>query len=375
MVNHEVVQWARNRLFLTEEKLAQRIGTTQPIIQKWERGSKQPTLNQVKKLSRILHIPLGYFYSTTLPDTTLPIQDFRTHNNETISDPSPNLLDVIYDAQRKQEWYREYLEKNDVSPVFTQEHSISNVQDTVDAIRDFLNIENLRSESNGFRGNKYQKFIQLILHKLDEQGVVVIKSGIVGSNTHRSLDAREFRGFTLYDEYAPLIFVNNNDFYSAQIFTIIHELAHLFRRESGVDNIFHSTLGEQACNKIAAEVLVPSQDFKFRKGNEQNIANQFIVSTSVILIKAFQLQHINQKYLNTKWESIKREWQSKKDTLKGKYGGNYYASISYRTGGKRFLTAVFRSTLEGETLYRDAYNLTHLGSKAFSHMQEELNIN
>ena len=76
--------------------------------------------------------------------------------------------------------------------------------------------------------------LRLSQNRLDAAGVLVCFNGVVGNNTRRKLDPNEFQGFAVADEYAPLVFVNSADFKAAQMFTLAHELAHLFIAKSGV---------------------------------------------------------------------------------------------------------------------------------------------
>tara|TARA_B100000749_G_scaffold270689_1_gene250740 strand:+ start:1095 stop:2267 length:1173 start_codon:yes stop_codon:yes gene_type:complete len=93
------------------------------------------------------------------------------------------------------------------------------------------------------------------------------------------------RGFSLYFDSFPVIFIKKQQSEGAQAFTMMHELGHLLlHRESFVDDEddFHShSANEVAANRFAGNLLVPEKflerlDFKSFPGNDVTAYDRFL---------------------------------------------------------------------------------------------------
>ena len=222
-----------------------------------------------------------------------------------------------------------------------------------------------------------------MLHgRIDEAGVLTVSNGVVGNNTHRRLDPDEFRGFSLVDEYASLVFVNAADFKSAQMFTLIHEVAHIWMNASGVDN---PNLGdpdaprpdiEQRSNAIAAEFLIPANELRAAwealSGSAdrfEQVARRYKTSRIVAARRALDLNLIRRTEFfdfYAEYEADERRTQQSRGE-----GGHFWNTQGVRLG-RRFSQAVVQAVQEGRLLYRDAYSLTGLRGSTFDKLVERV---
>jgi Zn-dependent peptidase ImmA (M78 family) len=199
----------------------------------------------------------------------------------------------------------------------------------------------------------------------EDAGVMVMVSSVVGSNSHRTLDVDEFRGFALADDLAPLVFLNGADSKAAQMFTLAHELAHVWLDATGVSDTQAGEVPEQQterwCNQVAAELLMPLDDlWAAHQSNApvpdeiQRLAREFKVSTLVALRRLFDAGYLTRSDL---WQRY-REEQERLRTLKERSspGGDFYRSLGVRTS-RRFARAIVSSTLEGLTSFPDAFRM------------------
>jgi Zn-dependent peptidase ImmA (M78 family)/transcriptional regulator with XRE-family HTH domain len=366
-----LLEWARNRARLTEEVLAEKMGVKVEKVAEWEK-SGHLTLKQAEKLAKVTHTAFGYLFLPEPPDEKLPIPDFRTVGSRPAARPSPDLLDVIYQSQRRQEWFREYL--------ITEEHSEldlvgstpvgSSVKAAAAAIRRQVGFHPANSRESTLDG-----VLREFCEAVEAAGILVVRAGIVGNNTRRKLDTEEFRGFALVDSLAPLVFVNAADFKAAQIFTLAHELAHVWAGESALSNLENTLVPETQkvewfCNAVAAEYLVPldglrAQLKKLTGSPEQvvdSLRRQYRVSELVIIRRLYDAGAISvaqfKKWYEDRIEAYRKEPQSS--------GGDFYKNQPNKVG-RRFASALIASTLEGKTLYRDAMALLDMKKSATFH--------
>ncbi len=334
-----------------------------PKLVEWEEGAVQPTLRQLEDFARAVHIPVGYLFLPEPPTEGLPIPDFRTFADARVERPSPNLLDAIYLCQQRQDWYAEHsrLQGGVPLPFVGSARSTENPLAVARSIRATLSLSASERRSLPSWGDALRHLIA----SAEEIGILVMASAIVGSNSHRPLDLREFRGFALADPYAPLVFLNASDSKSAQMFTLAHELAHVWLGESGVLDTEAGRIPthtvERWCNAVAAELLVPLEELEqeYRRDERveeamQRLARVFKVSTLVALRRLFEAGFIDE---STLWSTYSAELQRLRElTREDSGGGDFYRTLGTRTG-KRFARAVLTSTLEGQTLFEEAFRM------------------
>ncbi len=228
-----------------------------PKLTEWESGERTPTFKQLEDFARATHTPIGFLFLPEPPEEQVPIPHYRTMGDAGVSRPSPDLLDTIFACQQRQEWYRDFAQVTREDPVAF----VGSLTTSVPVVEAAEQIRGTLRFSLGERGQTWSDALRTLVDHAEELGVLVMVSGVVGANTHRELDPEEFRGFSLVDRLAPLVFVNGADTRAAQIFTLAHELVHLFLGETGLDD---TDLGaaptnpvERWCNQVAAKVFVP----------------------------------------------------------------------------------------------------------------------
>ncbi len=377
-VNPVLIRWARERAGYTQKELTKRFAK----LSDWESGNTKPTLNQAKAFACAVYVPVGYLFMTEPPDESIPLQDFRAFSEHSVNQPSPNLLDTLYMCQERQEWFQEYArgsgcpELNFVGSAAVE----ASPENAAEEIRKTLKFDiSDRSECQTWIDANW-----LLIQQAEELGILVMVSGVVQNNNHRILDPAEFRSFAISDLLAPLIFINGRDTKAAQMFTLAHEIAHIWLGVSAISN--HSAFPgsnyrreEMWCNAVAAEILVPLNNLKTKLQTNESLPNTlsrlariFKVSTLVILRRLLDIEWISRNIFNDEWDAEVKCLAN--FVLSDKSQGNFYNTTLSRVG-RRFAYALVVDTLEGQTLYRDAYRMLGLPkTQTFDKLARELGV-
>jgi Zn-dependent peptidase ImmA (M78 family)/DNA-binding XRE family transcriptional regulator len=378
-VTPRLVRWARERNSLTADAAAQRVNVAVARLTAWEQGEERPTFRQAQNLAQKLNVPFGFLFLSAPPSEEIPLPDLRTLTGAPLRPPSPNFLDLVNDVLRKQQWYREYQESEEAQPVpFIGRFTLRDGPERIAGdIASTLGINNaMRQESPN-----WEQFLQEFIRRAERVGVLVLRSGIVENNTHRQLDVDEFRGFAISDSLAPLVFVNAQDAKTAQIFTLAHELAHLWIGESGISNPDHMRRPSQQpneidrlCDQVAAETLVPNRDFELRwqdwrsvDTNLQRLAIQYRVSQFVVLRRAYE----NDKITFEEYRAYYQELVANLRPRGSQGGGDFYRTLLARSS-RTLTSALLAATAEGRISDRDAARLLNVKVRTVSDVRGRL---
>ncbi len=362
-INKDIIEWAiiRNGNGL-EEFYAQN-----PDVERWIKGEKYPTVKQLENFTHKVHVPFGYMFLPHPPDESIPFPFFRT-GKKSDSRVSLNVYHTVRIIQDRQNWLTEYLEDLDFPDLefVGKFNGGDNYMEIVNDIRHVLKLD----LDWATKYNKWEETLEQLTIKIEEAGIIVTFNGVVGTNTHRVIDVNECRGFVLVNKKAPFLFINSADAKAAQIFTIMHELAHIWLGKSaGFDNenlLPANDSLEILCDKIAAELLVPqiyflkkwetSQDFKY-------LSKIFKVSPIVIGRRALDLNLVSFNKFIRFYNEYMKEVKIKKN--KQGFGGDFYATTKKRIS-LRFAAFVNSAVKDNKLLYRDAYKLTSMKGETYN---------
>lgn len=361
-INANIITWAIARAGFELHEFTAKV----PNVRLWLDGNKSPTVKQLEGFSKKVHLPFGYLFLHEPPKEKLPIPFFRT-NNTPATQVSVNVYDTILLMQQRQDWLRDYLKDNefDYLPFVSRFKNRYDFQEIVNDIRKTLGLN--ENWASAFR--TWQDALDFLTQQIEDKGIITVFNGVVENNSYRKIPVDECRGFVLVDQIAPFMFINNADSKAAQMFTIVHELAHIWTGHSaGFD--FRKLQpandpNELLCDQVAAEFLVPLNTFNevWKENPSIKYASRYFkVSEIVIARRALDTGKITKKQFFAFYEEYTNREFAKKENQSS--GGDFYATTKKRLS-ITYASHINNAVKAGKLLYRDAYKLTSLKGDTF----------
>lgn len=368
-VNPKILAWARHRAGFTPEIFAKKMQTSENNVNRWEAGDLKPTFNQARKIAKTTNIPFGYLFLQSPPEEHSIIPDFRKPNLDQAATYDAQISDLLRDIQYKLDWYREYRLQNGASTLdfVGSFQASSESRDVAESIRAHVG-DVLRNPN---RVSRFETHLTELTRAVEKIGIWVMRSGVIANNTQRPLPVEAVRGFSIADIYTPLVFLNARDAKAAQIFTLMHELAHIWFGQSGISDPLRPDKNkkeyvflEQKCNAVASHALLPDQDLVDywiedveSSENIENISQKYKVSKVVVAIKAYNLGYITDSDVEETKAVSEKMWRDQSGSQAS--GGDFYRN-TYSRNGIAFTEAVVERAVSGGMLLREAGRLLNM---------------
>lgn len=345
-----------------------------PKVREWLNNTKSPTMRQLEDFSKAVHVPFGYLFLTEPPQEDAPIPFFRT-GKEKDNKISLNIRDTVVLLKNRQDWLSELLNDDGEEPLpFVGRFDFKRNPDPLIIAADIRNTLKLKPNwATQFKTVEESK--DFLTERIEDCGIVVNYNSVVGNNNTRKIKVEECRGFVLIDEMVPFLFVNSGDSKGAQMFTLAHELVHVWiGKTAGFDlqqMLSSDDPAEKLCNTVAAEFLVPSALFKSawaKGGGIHMLSKMFKVSPIVIARRALDLGEMNKDSFFTFYNGQINDFEKVKAT-----GGNFHSTQKFRLG-LLFMGRLNQALKEGKVLYRDAYRLSGLNGDTYHNFIKHQNL-
>lgn len=308
-VSPSALRWARESAGYPrpEDAIAQASATLRRVLDRhlagWESGGQRPSVAQARSLAKFYHRPLTDLYLREIPADMQDPQppDFR---RDAPKKPfSPNLRLLLRQAHERQKWVREFLAESPESGLFRPPPARrpADAEALGAAMRAWLGADAATLAAMTRRAEARTYWTGLA----EARGIIVLQSH---RHKSRQVPPGEFSGFAMADDQAPVIVLNSGDSDAKRIFTLLHEIAHLWLETPGISRVsftldaFTKRDAEAFCNRAAAAALLPMREFRnaWQAGRDDetaidSIAHNFKASHSATTVRAAAMQLIDRQ--------------------------------------------------------------------------------
>lgn len=376
-IQTEVMRWARQSIGLTVSDVAKRMKRPADEIEAWETGTAAPSYPQLEMLAyQVYKRPLAVFFLPSPPEETSPAREFRTLPTDDLQSLAVDTHLHIRRAHAFQLALRELFgTRNPSEHCIWHELTLSRTHHVVEqaaAVRGYLGIsleEQISWKDDDFSLKRWRKVIE-------DKGIFIFKE---------SFEQKDISGFCLFDSQFPVVYLNNSTTKTRQIFSLLHELAHLLLSVNGLSKFDQRYIDrlpnaekqiERFCNAIAAEILIPLQDFQLQtlqfpadieRASEQqfsDIAARYGVSREAVLRRFLDQDRVTSAF----YEKKAKMWaaQQKKGA-----GGDWYASKNAYLSD-RFAKEVVSRHYKNQLSVEQAADMLGIKPKLFAGLEQRI---
>lgn len=381
LVTPDLLKWARLTAKYSLEDAAGKLKIDASKLLDWEEGKKSPTVAQAEKMSKIYKRPLAVFFLPVPPERFETLRDFRKSSRS--EDFNTALSFLMREILAKQSWISDFRKEDGERPhEFVGKFSLNDPPEVV-----AINIRKMLQKDECPR---YVDILKYCVEKAESKGIFISQASFV--NSRLLLEIEDVRGFAISDSYAPFIFINSRDSKNAQLFTLIHELAHIFIGESGVSDLnLYSVAGgdvldyentEYYCNEVAANVLMPKEKIHISVRGLQNIginevnilSNNFRVSSYAMLVRLRNLGLIKFHTFMTIREELSDRYKEyiAQSSAKSSGGGPDYNLLTIRKNSKSFSRIIYNLYRGGRISGSEASDLLSIKLNYFPKLKNLL---
>ncbi len=381
-----ILRWARETAGYTLSDTAAKIKRSAEELSAWETGTQAPTYPQLEKLAyEIYKRPIAIFFLPKPPEESTPKQEFRTLPDAELDNLIPDTRFKIRKAHAYQISLREVFENvNPSERKIWQRMSLVYSNNPLDVARQAQKIR----EHIGITISEQSKWkdvdaaLKSWRYAIEDNGVFIFKD---------TLKQGEISGFCLTDAHFPLIYINNSTPKTRQVFSLAHELAHLLMDANGMSKLGDPSYIdklpddrrrlEQFCNAIAAEVLIPTDDFQEQSkqllANVENISDSEIENLShryQVSREAILRRFLNQGRVSADFYKEKaRLWieQQKPKNNDSKRVGNWYNTTNMYFS-PRFVREVISQHYNQRISLEQAVDLLGINTKNFDGLEQKI---
>jgi Zn-dependent peptidase ImmA (M78 family)/transcriptional regulator with XRE-family HTH domain len=384
-ITPNVLKWARESARMTEEIAAAKVSVSIEKLKEWEDGTSQPTIRQAQTLAKAYKRPFALFFLPDIPRDFQPLQDFRKSGSKSLTTSS---IFIIREIQQKQGWISDvYAENQEEKLPFVGRFNINdNPQKVAEDMLQTLNINPLFYKTD----NPIKAWIDAA----ETNGIFISRTSFIHSRL--KLDAEELKGFAIADKHAPFVFVNSEDWNAPQLFTLVHELAHIWIAETGISNEVEPNLKQKDtfhpvelfCNEVAANALMPQEillnfDSSLSQFSKDvfKIAKQLGVSSFALLVRALNLRIISLSIYNNLKQQADKDFaeylrieaeKKAKQKEKEKPGGPNYFLLQLNRNSRLFTQTVLDAFRGGYIEPTLASNLLNVQVNKFQKLESQL---